>query len=353
MTVWLLEIEGHEQRYTREWQEHLPSQLERAAKDRGTREEIRVVSGRLHTQQTTPGAFLNFAATNVFKSSQIETVAQHFQAGEVRSGDTFLVTDAWHPGVIQIRYMSDLLRIPVRIVGLWHAGSYDPADFLGRIEDKRWAAHFERALFYSFDVNCFATNYHIGMFKSVLGIADDSRILRCGWPMEYLPETLRPYGNIRKRKLVLFPHRLAPEKQVDIFRDLATAFPEYEFRVCQDTQLTKAEYHRLLGEAVLVFSASLQETLGIGLYEGMHCGARPFGPDRLSYKELYPGEYLYPSAWTESFAAYQHHRGVLIGALKEALAAAESTGNQLNLQSVSEQVGRKFFSGHRLYDDLL
>jgi hypothetical protein len=133
---------------------------------------------------------------------------------------------------------------------------------------------------------------------------EDPRFVRTGWPMEYMDSTLTMYKNMPKRDLILFPHRIAPEKQVEIFRDLATHLPQYEFVVCQDQQLTKNEYHNLLGEAKIVFSANLQETLGISCYEGAVVDAIPMVPDRLSYTEMYYDTFKYPSEWTESFEAY-------------------------------------------------
>ena len=111
-----------------------------------------------------------------------------------------------------------------------------------------------------------------------------------------------------KRDLILFPHRIAPEKQVEIFRDLKHHLPQYEFVVCQDQQLTKNEYHNLLGEAKLVFSANLQETLGISWYEGAIVDAIPMVPDRLSYSEMAFDTFKYPSKWTESWDSYNVFR---------------------------------------------
>jgi hypothetical protein len=111
-----------------------------------------------------------------------------------------------------------------------------------------------------------------------------------------------------KRDLILFPHRIAPEKQVEIFRDLKEHLPQYEFVVCQDQQLSKREYHNLLGEAKLVFSANLQETLGISWFEGALVDAIPMVPDRLSYSEMAIDTFKYPSEWTESFESYTQHR---------------------------------------------
>ena len=50
-----------------------------------------------------------------------------------------------------------------------------------------------------------------------------------------------------------------------------------------------------MGEAKIVFSANLQETLGISMYEGALAGAIPIVPDRLSYSEMYTDDFKYPS----------------------------------------------------------
>jgi hypothetical protein len=222
--------------------------------------------------------------------------------------------------------MSELLGIPVTTHGLWHAGSYDPQDFLGRlVGNKPWVRNAEKSFYHAFDHNYFATDFHIHMFYENLIQADPdrkvsmyktvfddilftSKVVRTGWPMEYIDDTLLMYKNMPKRDLILFPHRIAPEKQVEIFRDLKEHLPQYEFVVCQDQQLTKNEYHNLLGEAKMVFSANLQETLGISWYEGALVNAIPMVPDRLSYREMAIDTFKYPSKWTESFDAYAVYR---------------------------------------------
>jgi hypothetical protein len=303
-----------ETRYTAQWKTHVPELLRKRGHN------VQVISGPTDIPSaTTPGAFLNFGGTNIYKSSQVEQMGRLFCAGSVEPGDHFLFTDAWHPGIINLKYMSELLGIPVKIHALWHAGSYDPQDFLGRlIGNAPWVRHAEKSFFHAIDHNYFATDFHIEMFainllsldKATvdLGYQKNEKVVRTGWPMEYMNDVLTPYKGMTKRDLILFPHRIAPEKQVAIFRDLATHLPQYEFVVCQDQQLTKNEYHNLLGEAKLVFSANLQETLGISCYEGAIVDAIPMVPDRLSYREMYYDTFKYPSKWTESFDAYTEHR---------------------------------------------
>jgi hypothetical protein len=251
-----------------------------------------------------------------------------FCDGSVSPGDHFVFTDAWHPGIINLKYMSELLGIPVVTHGLWHAGSYDPQDFLGRLVGSApWVRSAEQSFFYAFDYNYFATEFHIDMFaENLLRLQpstvracymniENDKIVRTGWPMEYMETTLAPYKGMTKRDLILFPHRIAPEKQVEIFRDLATHLPQYEFVVCQDKQLTKDEYHSLLGQAKMVFSANLQETLGISCYEGAVVDAIPMVPDRLSYSEMYFDVFKYNSKWTESWEAYNVYRPDLCRAI--------------------------------------
>ena len=205
MTTYIVDIEAVDTRYTKQWKEYLPKQLRHA-----TNNEVIVISGGETPQATTPGAFLNFGGTNVYKSKQLETIGEMFCNGQVNNGDYFLYTDAWNPTVIQLRYMAELLGVNIRIGGLWHAGSYDPQDFLGRlIGNKPWVRNAERSMFDCYDNNFFASEFHIEMFTQALLDTDlrtaqirympSGKIQRVGWPMEYLATSLEQYKGMQKR----------------------------------------------------------------------------------------------------------------------------------------------------------
>lgn len=351
--IFLIDLESVETRYTCEWKTHLPKLL----KERG--HDVEVISGPTDIPKaTTPGAFLNFGGTNVYKSNQIEQISRLFCEGRINPSDHFLFADAWHPGIVNLKYMSELLNIPITTHGLWHAGSYDPQDFLGRlIGNKPWVRHAEKSFFHCYDYNYFATEFHIKIFVNTLlkdevynssstqynnSIDYSNKIVKTGWPMEYIPEVLDPYKNIEKQNLILFPHRLALEKQVDIFLDLKEHMPEYEFVVCQEQQLTKHEYHTLLGQSKLVFSANLQETLGISWYEGSVVNSIPMVPDRLSYTESALDDFKYPSVWTENFDSYLENRHLVIETIKNYIENYESYLPNLNKQA--ELLTKNFFS---------
>ena len=349
MTIYIVDIEAVDTRYTKQWKEYLPKQLRRA-----TNEDVVVISGGDTPQATTPGAFLNFGGTNVYKSKQLETIGEMFCNGQIKDEDYFLYTDAWNPTVIQLRYMAELLGVDIRVGGLWHAGSYDPHDFLGRlIGDKPWVRHAEMSMYECYDDNFYATDFHIDLFTDTMMDnydVDMDKAIKVGWPMEYLKDSLTSYKGMEKRDLILFPHRVAPEKQVDIFRDLAARLPQYEFVVCQEQELTKNEYHNLLGEAKMVFSANLQETLGISWYEGALVDAIPMVPDRLSYSEMALPEFKYPSEWTENYDAYLHNRDKVVAQIVNYIENYNDL--QVSLEKQRTKLNKEFFSGAALYDTI-
>ena len=354
--VFLVDLESVETRYTGQWKTHVPNLLRKAG------HHVHVISGPTDIPSaTTPGAFLNFGGTNIYKSVQVEEMARLFTGGKIVAGDHFIFTDAWHPGIINLKYMSELLQIPVKIHALWHAGSYDPQDFLGRlIGDTPWVRYAEKSFFAAIDHNYFATQFHIDMFcKNLLNetfedtikeFISEGKIVKTGWPMEYMSDTLLMYKNMPKRDLILFPHRIAPEKQVEIFRDLKEHLPQYEFVVCQDQQLTKNEYHNLLGEAKMVFSANLQETLGISCYEGALVDAVPLVPDRLSYSEMYTGILKYPSVYTESWDSYLAHKSEVIDMIVYHIENYEHTLSLVRANA--ELLTKDFFSATKLLENI-
>ncbi len=290
--IWILALEPIDTRYTRQWHEHLPNMI-----GERTKQPVHQIDGEQVTPKPSPGAFLDFAATNIWKSTQLATFMKCIQEGEVKKNDYVLVTDAWNPAILQIKYTTDLLGLDIKIGAIWHSGSYDPEDFLGRAcGGKPWARNTEQALFDAIDDNFFATEAHIELFKKTY--PETKGHVRTGLPFEFFPELFKPYSEISKRDLILFPHRLAPEKQVHVFKELANRLPQYEYVICQEKELTKDEYHTLLGQSKIVFSANLQETFGISVIEGVYCNSIPFVPDRLSYPEIfnacYPSEITMP-----------------------------------------------------------
>jgi hypothetical protein len=344
MNIFIMALEPLDTRYTGQWFTGIPKLLREQADQLGINVEVLNIAGEQTASKPTDGAFLNFTATNVWKNTQVNTLAEMFSAGKVQPGDKVLFTDAWHSGILQVKYMSELTDIPVEIHSLWHAGSYDPQDFLGRkIKDKRWTFAAERSYFFASDFNYFATEFHKKLFLDVLFrdtnpidgemfMPEASKMIISGQPHNELIQKLAPFRGLEKRDLVLFPHRIAPEKQPQIFKDLAKEMPDVDFVICQEKNLTKDEYHRLLGEAKIVFSANLQETLGISAMEGVLVDTIPMVPDRLSYSEMYLPEYKYPSKWTETWEDYQANKENVKLWIRDALSVSNAKRDLMEAQ---------------------
>ena len=351
--VFLVDSIAVDSSYTGQWKTHIPKLL----KDAG--HTVTVIEGYSDIPSDSK---LN---TNIYKAGQVEKLSRLFTTGKVRSGDHVIFTDAWHPGIIDLKYMSELLDIKVTVHALWHSGSYDPQHLLGRlIGDANWIRHTEHAFFDSIDHNYFATEFHINMFcENLLGMdlskeTDNTlnwwryknKVVRSGWPMEYITNTLNLYKHMDKKDIILFPHRVATENQVEIFKDLASHMPEYDWIVCQDHQLTKNEYHNLLGESKIVFSANLQETLGVSWYEGAVVDSIPMVPDRLSYTEMALDDFKYPSEWTESWDSYVEHKDEIIARVKDYMENYEDYITRIHKQTL--KLKDKFFSARNILDNI-
>jgi hypothetical protein len=348
MTVYLVDLESVETRYTKQWKTHFPALLKQNGLD------VVVIEGPTDIPAaTSPGAFLNFGGTNLYKSAQLQTISRLFCDNAVKDGDYFLYADAWNPTVIQLKYMAELLGVKIKIGGMWHAGSYDPQDFLGRIiGDATWVRNAEMSMYECYDDNFFATDFHIELFTETFW--NDSRdidrqllhkIRKVGWPMEYIADQLAPYKGMKKENIVLFPHRMAPEKQPEIFDYLKSQMPQYQFIKCQELNLSKHEYHELLGKAKIVFSANLQETLGISMYEGLLLDAIPMMPDRLSYTEMWGEHFMYPSRWTANLESAHRYSRELCFHISELIENYDNWHDEIKYEKMSVQ---KFFEAEEL-----
>lgn len=335
----IVPLEPIESRYTAEWIYHIPNMIrdymlgegyELHEPDEGDKgalmgrfvrgaDTISVLAydGYEENTKVTEGAFINFGHTNVWKAQQLEQIARDLSAGALKDETVFYFTDAWNPAIINLRYMIDLLGLNAKIYAQWHAGYHDEHDFLHKAISKRnprWATNFERSLYEAIDVNFFTTQFYMSMFKNNVGVempitadgitiiqggrafvTDDKKAMRVGYPLGYLKHL--PYAkeeNWNKsfdEPLILFPHRIAEEKQVHLHKavleELTNRGEKFCSVIAQEIGLSKSGYYKALAEASVVPSYALQETYGIAQVEGLFANAIPIMPNRLSYAEMY------------------------------------------------------------------
>jgi hypothetical protein len=96
-----------------------------------------------------------------------------------------------------------------------------------------------------------------------------------------------------------------------------------------------------------VFSANLQETLGISWYEGALVNVIPMVPDRLSYSEMALDEFKYPSVWTADFDNYKTRRADVCNRIVDYMENYTKYLPALSKQTTL--LKQQFFSGNALY----
>lgn len=281
-------IERLEERYSSQWDDWFQAAFKR--------ENIpyrRV--GDLEEHKIRDGQFLDIFETNRFKNLQLHDILVELYA-TLQSGSscTIFFMDLWFPGIEMLAYIRDGLGVKdrVKICGMLHAGTYDPHDFLAQKGMARWGRHFESALLHFVDEVYIATDFHKHLLRRAGLPTDTCQIVE--WPVE------TDFPEKSKAECVVFPHRLASEKQPELFAALAHMYSnKYDNSVkwirTKDVCRDKRDYYSVLSHAKVAVSTALQETYGIAMVEAVNNGCIPVAPNRLSYPEVLKGFKLYNS----------------------------------------------------------
>ena len=281
--LWLLPIESLEERYTAQWAQWWPDEMRKLGVD------VEVIEGERLTTRIETGQFLDVYDTHHYKATQLAAMCKRLYAGDVQAGDVVLLLDAWSPAVTALAYMRDL-GVKFLLAGYLHAGTWDQWDFLAQRGLGRWAAPIETGWMRALDIILTGSEFHRELLDETRG-CDPSKVTVIGCPIDHAIKEHSASWTTRER-VVVFPHRLAPEKAPEEF---AWIQDTYRARYGEDgTQWvrthdghmrSKSDYYRLLGAARVVVSCARQETFGISMVEGALLGCYPVAPNRLAYPE--------------------------------------------------------------------
>lgn len=239
----------------------------------------------------TTGQFLDVHETCAYKAQQMADMIHLVRGG---FEGTILLMDGWFPGIEHLAYMRDNGQAKIKIVGILHAGTWDPWDFLSQNGCGRWAKYTERGWFEIFDRIILATNFHRELIKSnMVGPVTrefDDKVKIAMFPVYRNDQLAKSFD---RDDIVVFPHRLAAEKRPkdfeaveDMVRQMiGPAWPNLKFIRSKDVCRNKVEYYELLAKSKVAFSSAEQETFGIAMLEAQALGCVPVCPDRLSYVE--------------------------------------------------------------------
>jgi len=292
--LYIITLEPIEKRYTAQWHRYWKPEFSKYF-------NVEYIDGRTITDKIEAGRFLDINQTNMWKAVQIQVMSEMFFNNKIKEGDIFLFMDGWHFGITALKYMAQLNNIPIKIFAYWHAGTYDEHDFISQAGLGKWAKFNEIGWFKACDGHFVATEFHKQLIWQAVRktghVIERSKLHVVGFPMDFkktIDEVLpKKDRSVFREDNIVFPHRMDKEKNPDTFDKLNHLFPDYTFIKTLTITKNKKEYYELLSKSKISFSASLQETFGIGTVEAMFLGCVPLVPRRLSYVELYDGLFLY------------------------------------------------------------
>lgn len=287
--LYYVPIEPYKTRYTADWIE----QFETEFRNYGV--PFVTILGTSVSDTVTSGGVLDTCGTHIYKFSQITKLMSLIKDGAVNSGDIIFFADLWFPGLESLFYVRNMTNIDFKICGIFHAGTYDAADFTYRNGMRSWGKYLENSWFTELDTIFVATDFHKELIlKNLYHIENISDIHRkihvTGLP--FYGKQLHDKYISNKQDILVFPHRLDAEKHPELFDSLVKYLHENNVNVKAVRTIAETssrdEYFRLLGKSKVMVSFADQETFGYSTLESMALDNIVVVPDRLSYKETVP-----------------------------------------------------------------
>lgn len=287
-----MQLEPLESRYTEQWSRWIPSALDTLDV------EYRVIDWKKLTDKIEVWDVLDVYWTHYWKFSQMQRLMQMFQEWKVKDWDEIWFADLWFPWIEALAYIRSLTWIQFKVTGVLHAWTWDEKDFTFRYWMDKWAKGFEQTMFQLVDTVYVATEFHKNMilddlleewgFAFAADVSDKIKVTG----IFFDANECRMKAGVQKRVkwLVVFPHRLAPEKSPELFDKLASELSHTNFAFVKTIEVTstKEEYYKMLASAEYSISFEWQETFGYSTLEAAALGCQPLVFNGMSYKETMP-----------------------------------------------------------------
>ncbi len=252
------------------------------------------VEGDTLTSKIESGSFLDAYGTNYYKYTQLAKVSKMFRDNKIKNNDTFFIDDLWFPGIEGLRYMEKMGKeLNINIFGVMHAGSWTPSDDVAtKLGTKDWCEQYEKSLFSLCDGVFVGSNFHKAVIDDKFNTTNVHNTGLPFYPSDVLKQvTIKPWN--KRTDVVVFPHRIHPEKHPELFEQLKQKYPQWEFIRSMDYNFTKKEFYELLANSKVVVSFADQENFGFSTLEAATLGCALVLPNKVVYPEFYPKECLY------------------------------------------------------------
>jgi len=279
----IIPIEILEERYSKQWYESIKKDFP----------DARFI-GDLSEKKINNGEFLDCIYTNKYKAMQMVEIISMIEKGEIDTEETFWFLDGWFPGIQYLSYIKDTMGYNFKFKCLLHAGTWDKNDFLTKKGLSNWGYGFEHSFMNIYDEIIVATEYHKKLITNYFSDFGYNKIKVKPFPIF----TIEPTIYTKKEDIVVFPHRLADEKQPHLFDLLKNTYHKkyndsVSFIKSKEFCETKEDYYNLLSRSKIAVSFALQETFGIAMLEANNLGCHCFVKNDLSYSELFKSDNFY------------------------------------------------------------
>lgn len=294
--IYYIPIEPYKTRYTADW----ITQFETEFINHGI--QFMTILGKSVSNRVSEGGVLDTCGTHVYKFSQLSKLMMLLNDGAIKDGDILFFADLWFPGLESLFYVRNMTGINFKVCGIFHAGTYDPADFTYRSGMRPWGKFLEANWFVGVDKVFVATEFHKNLLlknssECLPDEFDSDKIVVTGLP--FYGQLLHDDYIAEKEDIIVFPHRLDPEKHPEKFDRLVEELRGrgLKFIAIKTIPQTKSreEYFKILGRSKVMVSFADQETFGYSTLESMALDNIVIVPNRLSYVETVPERSRYNS----------------------------------------------------------
>jgi hypothetical protein len=213
-----------------------------------------------------------FSPTNLAIEFETEQIRE-YSTLTFKSGDILFLADISFPGI----FCSALYHYrPPKMFAFCHATSLNKLDYFEDVRHSKFPVE----------------SAHAGMFDKVF-VGSRYHQDKLGWEntvVTYLP--FPPLSTYKNTKIYDIVSASRPSHQKVDFELEREVEAEFSRIVRRDTR-TWEEYFKFLSQSTVLLISSHEDTFGYQIVDAIMNGCIPIAPNRCSYPELLPREYLY------------------------------------------------------------
>jgi len=218
----------------------------------------------------------NFSTIGFAVELELEQVREYMHL-KLQEDDVLLLNDLSFPGLF-----ANILfhKKPNKCFAICHATSKNTLDYYQQIREVKYPV--EKGMSALFDKIIVGSKYH----KEKLGWTDISVL-----PLPIMPATKQRALN--KTHFIVSVGRKVPQKRNLILERIVENL--FGVKIESPNASSWEEYHQFLSESTIMLITSKEETFGYQVLDAIANGCIPLAPNKFSYPELLPKEYLYDS----------------------------------------------------------